>query len=156
MLLVTSLYILQDTVVYILTNSEGLTSSQICGIILQGYGCSRGQLHLQWSVNVDPGPKPEINTANSSEANVRASTCTTFPTAAHFHSCCFQLISKCTPLNITTENNTINVKYIAYEHDKASERRKCCMEFRCPSTCHESTQGCGGIAPLSLNFGTTL
>lgn len=70
---------------YIINNTEGLTSSQICGITLQGSGCSRGQLSLQWSVDVDPGPKPEINTANSSEANVRASTYATFPAAFHFH-----------------------------------------------------------------------
>jgi hypothetical protein len=65
-------------VAYIINNTEGIASSQICGIILQGSGCSRGQLGFQWSVDVDPGPKPEINTANSSEANVRASTYATF------------------------------------------------------------------------------
>lgn len=70
---------------YILNNTKGVTSSQICGIALQGNGCSGGQLSLQWSVDVDPGPKPEINTANSSEANVRASTYATFPAVVHFH-----------------------------------------------------------------------
>jgi len=85
MLLVTSFYILQDTVAYIINNTEGLTSSQICGITLQGNGCSRGQLNLQWSVDVDPGPKPEINTSNSCETNVRTSTYATFPAAFHFH-----------------------------------------------------------------------
>jgi hypothetical protein len=73
MLLVTSVCILQDTVAYIISNTEGLTAGQICGIALQGYGCSRGQSSLQWSVDVDPGPKPEINRGNSSEAHVRAS-----------------------------------------------------------------------------------
>ena len=85
MLIVTSFYTLQETLGYIISNTEGLTSSQICGIILQGSGCSSGQLGLQWSVDVDPGPKPEINTANSSEGNVRASTYATFPAAFHFH-----------------------------------------------------------------------
>jgi len=85
MLLVTSFYILQDTVAYIINNTEGLTSSQICGITLQGNGCSRNQSSLQWSVDVHPGPKPEINTTNSSEANVRASTYATFIVAFHFH-----------------------------------------------------------------------
>jgi len=84
MLLVTSFYILQETVAYIINNTEGLTSSQICGITLQGKGCSRNQLSLQWSVDVDPGPKPEINTANSSEANVRASIYAIFLAAFHF------------------------------------------------------------------------
>jgi hypothetical protein len=110
MLLVTSFYNLQDTLAYIINNTEGLTSSQICGIILQGNGCSRGQLSLQWSVDVDPGPKPEINTANSSEANVRASTYATF---RHFTfiSCCFQMSSKCIPFDMATDKNTISVKY---------------------------------------------
>lgn len=109
MLLVISFYILQDTVAYILNNTKGVTSSQICGIILQGNGCSGGQ-SSQWSVDVDPGPKPEINTANNSEANVRASTYATFPAVVHFH---ISLLpsSKCTPFNMTTDNNTINVKY---------------------------------------------
>jgi len=72
-------------VAYVINNTEGLTSSQICGITLQGNGCSGDQLSLQWSVDVDPGPKPEIITANSSEANVRASTYATFLAAFHFH-----------------------------------------------------------------------
>jgi len=42
-------------------------------------------LSLQWSVDVDPGPKPEIITANSSEANVRASTYAAFLAAFRFH-----------------------------------------------------------------------
>jgi hypothetical protein len=85
MLFVTSFYTLQETLAYIINNTEGLTSRQICGITFQGSGCSSGQLSLQWSVDVDPGPKPEINTANSSEGNVRASTYATFPVAFHFH-----------------------------------------------------------------------
>lgn len=68
-------------------------------------------MSLEWSVDVDPGPKPEINTANSSEANVRASTYATFPAAFHFHKLLFQLNSKCTPFNMAIDNNAINVKY---------------------------------------------
>lgn len=95
---------------YILNNTKGVTSSQICGITLQGNGCSGGQLSLQWSVDVDPGPKPETNTANSSEANVRASTYATFPAVVHFHILLLQS-SKYTPFNMITDNNIISVKY---------------------------------------------
>jgi len=70
---------------YVINNTEGLTSSHICGITLQGSGCSGNQFSLQWSVDVDPGPKPEINTTYSSEANVRASTYATFLAAFHFN-----------------------------------------------------------------------
>jgi hypothetical protein len=67
-------------------------------------------LSLQWSVDVDPGPKPEINTANSSEGNVRASIYATFPAVVHFHISLLQS-SKCTSFNMTTDNNIISVKY---------------------------------------------
>lgn len=81
MLVVMSLHILQDTVAYIISNTEGLTSSHICGIILQGNGCSSDESSLQWSVDIDPGPKPELNR----ELNVCTSTRMTFHIAVHFH-----------------------------------------------------------------------
>jgi hypothetical protein len=86
MLLVTSVCILQDTVAYSLNNTEGVTASQICGITLQAKGCLTGQSSLQWSVDVDPGPKPEINTANSSKAHVRASIYVTYVLLIVHHS----------------------------------------------------------------------
>jgi hypothetical protein len=73
MLFVIILQILQDTVAYILNNTKGLTSSRICGIVLQGNGCSKDEPSLEWTVNVDPGPKPKVNSENNRTADVRAS-----------------------------------------------------------------------------------
>jgi hypothetical protein len=66
-------HILQDTVVYILNNTEGLTSSRICGILFQGNGCSEEEPSLEWTVDVDLGPKPNTGTADYRKAGVRAS-----------------------------------------------------------------------------------
>ncbi|PNF14909.1 hypothetical protein B7P43_G04318 [Cryptotermes secundus] len=52
---------LQDTVIYILSNTKGLTSSRICGIIFQEYGCSQDDENLEWTVDVDFGSKPKSN-----------------------------------------------------------------------------------------------
>jgi hypothetical protein len=68
-------HILQDTVVYIFNNTKGLTSSRICGIVFQGNGCSEDEPSLEWTVDVDLGPKPNNGTADSGKAAVRASMC---------------------------------------------------------------------------------
>lgn len=64
---------------YILNNTEGLTSRRICGIILQGNGCSKDEPSLEWTVDVDLGPKPEVNRVNNTITDVRASTDIKFP-----------------------------------------------------------------------------
>jgi hypothetical protein len=72
MLFVIIEYIPQDTIAYILNNTDGLTPSRICGIVLQGNGCSNDEPSLEWTVNVDRGPKSKINTGSNTRANVRA------------------------------------------------------------------------------------
>jgi hypothetical protein len=52
---------LQDTIIYILNNTEKLTSSRICGIIFQEHGCSKDDQNLEWTVDVDFGSKPKFN-----------------------------------------------------------------------------------------------
>jgi hypothetical protein len=60
-------------VVYIFNNTKGLTSSRICGILFQGNGCSKEEPSLEWTVDVDLGPKPNVRRTDYRKANVRAS-----------------------------------------------------------------------------------
>jgi len=64
--------ILQDTLIYILENTQGLTSSRICGIIFQTHGCSKDDESLEWTVNVNVGSKPEVNKSDVGRAHIKA------------------------------------------------------------------------------------
>jgi hypothetical protein len=69
----TVLYILQDTAIHIFNNTENITSSRVCGILLQGNECSKDDPSLEWTINIDPGRKPEFNRIDNKEADVRVS-----------------------------------------------------------------------------------
>jgi hypothetical protein len=63
---------LQDTLLYILDNTQGLTSSRICGILFQTHGCSEDEKSLEWTVNVNVGSKPKVNRSDNSRAQAKA------------------------------------------------------------------------------------
>jgi hypothetical protein len=58
--------------VYILNNTQGLTASRICGVLLQEHGCSEDDQNLEWTVDVDLGSKPKANRIVDRSADVRA------------------------------------------------------------------------------------
>lgn len=58
-----------DTVLYILDNTQGLTSRRICGVMFQSHGCSDGDGSMEWTVDVNLGSKPEVNGNYDSRTN---------------------------------------------------------------------------------------
>ena len=65
-----TLHLQQDTVLYLFNNTESLSSSVICGIILQENECSIDDPRLEWTVNVDLGPKPTVKTTDNTKPKV--------------------------------------------------------------------------------------
>jgi hypothetical protein len=63
---------LQDTLLYILDNTKGLTSSRICGVIFQTHGCSEDDESLEWTVNINVGSKPKVNRSDAGRAHIEA------------------------------------------------------------------------------------
>lgn len=59
--------------IHIFENTENLTASRVCGILLQGYECSTNDPSLEWTINIPPGPTPEVNRIDHMKADVRAS-----------------------------------------------------------------------------------
>lgn len=62
-----------DTLLYILNNTQGLTSSRICGVMFQNHGCSQDDDSMEWTVNVNVGSKPKVNRKDDSRAHTKAS-----------------------------------------------------------------------------------
>lgn len=65
-----TLYLQQDTVFYLFNNTENLTSSVICGIFLQENECFIDDPSLEWTVDVDLGPKPTVKRNDNTKAKV--------------------------------------------------------------------------------------
>lgn len=64
------LHLQQDTVLYLFNNTESLSSSVICGIFLQDFECSIDDPSLEWTVDVDLGPKPTVKRSDNTKAEV--------------------------------------------------------------------------------------
>jgi hypothetical protein len=75
MLVVIILYFPQEPLLYIYHNTEELPSARICGIVFQGNGCSKDEPSLEWTVDIDPGPKPEVKRIDNRESDIKVSTC---------------------------------------------------------------------------------
>jgi hypothetical protein len=73
LLIVKISHALQDPILYIYKNTENLPSARICGILFQGSQCFVDEPSLEWSIDIDPGSKPEDNRIEDKKANVRIS-----------------------------------------------------------------------------------
>jgi len=65
-----ALHLQQDTVLYLFNNTENPSSSVICGIFLQENECSIDDPNLDWTVDVDLGPKPIVKRTDNTKAKV--------------------------------------------------------------------------------------
>jgi hypothetical protein len=68
------LHLQQDTVVYLLNNTESLSPTLMCGIFLQDYECFIDDPNLEWTVDVNLGPKPKVKRNDNKKAKVSTST----------------------------------------------------------------------------------
>jgi dTDP-4-dehydrorhamnose 3,5-epimerase-like enzyme len=66
---------LQDTVLYIYWNTNPLRPTQVCGIVLQDYGCFADDPSFNWAIDILCGPKPEVKRTDNRKADVEVNLC---------------------------------------------------------------------------------